>query len=130
MTNGTKSKRRPNPQNKTRNQVKRYIWAKIGHNVGSEEFGKNDNFARPVIIVKKLTHDLFMGIPLTSTIKDNDYFQSFEYENKSNGLTKNSAMILQFRIFIIKRLMNKTGVINKNDFEMILEKCRGLFRPT
>ena len=106
------------------------FWAKIGQNVGSEEFGKNQNFARPVIIVKKLTHDLFIGIPLTSTIKDNDYFHSFEYENKSNGLTKNSAMILQFRTFSIKRLMNKTGVINKNDFEMILEKCRGLFSPT
>jgi len=70
------------------------FWAKIGQNIGSEEYGKNDNFARPVIIIRKLTHDLFIGIPLTSTIKDNDYFYSFEYSNKSNGVTKNSAMIL------------------------------------
>ncbi len=82
-----------------------------------------------MIIVKKLTHDLFIGIPLTSTMKDNDYFHSFEYNNKSNGLTKNSAMILQVRTFSIKRLMNKIGVINKDDFEIILEKCKGLFSP-
>ena len=106
------------------------FWAKIGQNIGSEEYGKNDNFARPVIIIRKLTHDLFIGIPLTSTIKDNDYFYSFEYTNKSNGLTKNSAMILQFRTFSIKRLLNKTGVISKEDFEVVIEKSKGLFSPT
>ena len=106
------------------------FWAKIGQNIGSEEYGKNDNFARPVIIIRKLTHDLFIGIPLTSTIKDNDYFYSFEYSNKSNGVTKNSAMILQVRTFSIKRLMNKTGVISKKDFEVIVEKLKGLFSPT
>ena len=106
------------------------FWAKIGQNIGSEEYGKNDNFARPVIIIRKLTHDLFIGIPLTSTIKDNDYFHSFEYNNKSNGLIKNSAMILQVRTFSIKRLMNKTGVITQKDFEIVIEKSKRLFSPT
>ena len=106
------------------------FWAKIGQNIGSEEYGKNDNFARPIIIIKKLTHDLFIGIPLTSTIKDNDYFHSFEYNNKSNGLTKNSAMILQVRTFSIKRLMNKTGVISKEDFDVVIKKSKELFSPT
>ena len=106
------------------------FWAKIGQNIGSEEYGKDDNFARPVIIIRKLTHDLFIGIPLTSTLKDNDYFHSFEYENRSNGLTKNSAMILQVRTFSIKRLMNKTGVICKEDFEVVIEKSKRLFSPT
>ncbi len=103
------------------------FWAKIGQNVGSEEYGKDKNFARPVIIIRKLTHDLFIGIPLTSTIKNNDYFHSFEYNNKSNGLTENSAMILQVRAYSVKRLMNKTGVVNKEDFELIIEKSKKLF---
>ncbi len=106
------------------------FWAKIGQNVGSEEYGKNQNFARPVIIIRKLTSDLFIGIPLTSTIKDNDYFHSFEYINKTNGLTKNSAMILQIRVYSIKRLMNKTGIINKEDFEVVIKKSKGLLSPT
>jgi len=103
------------------------FWAKIGQNIGSEEYGKNENFARPVIIVRKLTSDLFIGIPLTSSIKSNDYFHSFEYNNKSNGLTENSAMILQVRAYSVKRLMNKTGVVNKKDFELIIEKSKKLF---
>ncbi len=106
------------------------FWAKIGQNIGSEEYGKDKNFARPVIVIRKLTSDLFIGIPLTSTLKDNDYFHSFEYINKSNGLMKNSAMILQLRVYSIKRLMNKTRVINKKDFEVVIKKSKGLFSPT
>lgn len=102
-------------------------WAKIGKNIGSEEYGKNENFARPIIIIRRLTHDLFIGIPLTSTIKDDsDYFHGFEYSNRSNGLTHNTAMILQLRTYSIKRLMNKTGVVNKSDFEIIIEKSKSL----
>ncbi len=105
------------------------FWAKIGQNIGSEEYGKNENFARPVIIIRKLTSDLFVGVPLTSTIKTNDYFHSFEYENKQNGLTQNSAMILQLKTFSIKRLMNKAGVININDFDKIVEKLQNIVSP-
>lgn len=102
------------------------FWAKIGQNIGSEEYGKNENFSRPVLIIRKLTRDLFIGIPLTSTIKDGDYFHSFEYYNRSNGLVQNSAMILQLKTYSIKRLMNKTGVVNMDDFEKIIEKSKTL----
>jgi mRNA-degrading endonuclease toxin of MazEF toxin-antitoxin module len=105
-------------------------WAKIGYNIGSEEYGKDENFARPVIILRKLTSDLFVGVPLTSTIKNNDYFHSFKYNNKQNGLVENSAMILQLRTFSIKRLMNKAGMINKKDFELVVKKCQKIVSPT
>jgi len=39
-------------------------------------------------------------------------------------------MIFQVRTFSIKRLMNKTGVISKRDFEVVIEKSKGLFSPT
>ena len=105
-------------------------WAKIGQNIGSEEYGKDKNFARPVIVLRKITSDLFVGIPLTSTIKNNDYFHKFEYINKQNGLTKNSAMILQLKVFSIKRLMNKVGTVNINDFQKIVIKCQKIVSPT
>ena len=105
------------------------FWAKIGQNIGSEEYGKNENFTRPVIIVRKLTNDLFVGVPITSTLKNNDYFHSFEYENKQNEFTKNSAMILQLKTFSIKRLMNKVGVVNKHDFDKIIEKLKNIISP-
>ena len=105
------------------------FWAKIGQNIGSEEYGKDENFARPVIVIRKLTKDLFVGVPLTSTIKSNDYFHSFKYDNKTHGTVHNSAMILQLKVFSIKRLMNKAGIINKNDFEEIIKKLQMIVSP-
>ena len=106
------------------------FWAKIGLNIGSEEYGKDKNFARPVIIINKLTNDLFIGVPLTSTIKSNDYLHSFKYKNKQNGEVLNSAMILQIKVFSIKRLMNKIGMINKDDFAEIVVKLKNIISPT
>ncbi len=107
------------------------FWAKIGENVGYEQNGKGDNFARPVIIVKKLTKELFLGIPLTSSIReDSDYFHPFEYQNTTNGQVKNTALILQIKVFSIKRLMNRTGIMDKTNFELILEKGKRMFSPT
>ena len=106
------------------------FWVKIGQNIGDEEYGKDKNFARPVIIINKLTNGLFVGVPLTSTIKNNDYFHTFEYTNKQNGLTTNSAMILQLKVFSTKRVMNKVGVINQNDFENIIVKSQKIVSPT
>lgn len=79
---------------------------------------------------RKITNDLFIGIPLTSTIKNDDYFHAFTYDNKQNGLTQNSAMILQLKVLSIKRLMNKIGIVNKEDFETIIEKSKNLISPT
>ncbi len=116
-------------QTKFRIKPREIYWIRIGQNVGDEEYGKGKNFARPVIVVKKLTKDLFIGIPTSTTIKDNDYFHSFAYNNRQKGELEVSAMILQFKTFSMKRMMGKMGVVNKNDFEKILEKSRKLFVP-
>ena len=106
------------------------FWVKIGHNIGSEEYGKGKDFARPVIVVRRLTSDLFIGIPITTTIKNNDYFHSFIYNNKSRGMVENSAMILQVKTFSIKRVLSKIGIVNQENFDEILEKTKSLFNPT
>lgn len=77
-------------------------WVKIGINIGNEEFGKDADFTRPVIIIRRLTKDLFIGIPITTTLKDNDYFHQFSYTNKTRGIIENSAMILQLRVPLCK----------------------------
>jgi mRNA interferase MazF len=106
------------------------FWVKIGQNIGSEEYGKGENFTRPVIIIRKLTYDLFLGVPTTTTAKHDDYFHTFEYNYESKGIVKASAMILQVKVFSIKRLMNRIGIVDKENFKMIQEKIKGLIGPT
>jgi hypothetical protein len=38
-------------------------------------------------------------------------------------------MILQLKTFDKKRLMTRIGMLNKEDFEKVVEKTRGLFIP-
>ena len=49
---------------------------------------------------------------------------------KSRGTVENTAMILQVKTFSIKRVLSKVGVVNKDDFDKILEKTKDLFNPT
>jgi len=106
-------------------------WAKIGYNIGDEEYGKGKDFARPLIIVRQLTSDLFIGIPTTTTKKENnDYFHNITYKNKSAQIINSSAMILQQKVFSKKRLLVKIGKIDINNFTIIIDKLKQLIDPT
>lgn len=45
-------------------------WGSIGVNIGVEQDGKNRLYERPVLVVRKFNHRHFMGIPLTTQLKD------------------------------------------------------------
>jgi UDP-N-acetylbacillosamine transaminase len=82
----------------------------MGQNVGTESYGKGELFLRPVIVYKKISHNSFVGIPLTSKIKDGSYYFTF---NRKNG-KKNTAMLNQMKTFDSKRVVSFNGTISKN----------------
>ena len=107
------------------------FWAKIGQNIGHEEYGKGKNFLRPIIVIRQLTSDLFIGVPTTTSTKEsNDYFHNINYTNKTNENIISSAMLLQMKTFSKKRLLNKIGTVNKQEFKTITEKLKSLIDPT
>jgi mRNA interferase MazF len=81
-------------------------WVSLGHNVGYEMDGKNENFERPVLVLRVFNTKLFLGVPLTSQPHEGDYFYSLEY----NGIPS-IAILSQVRAFSQKRLLNKMGVV-------------------
>ncbi|MCA9353767.1 hypothetical protein KC842_02765 [Candidatus Nomurabacteria bacterium] len=44
-------------------------WACFGINIGREQDGRGDNFERPIIILKKLSQDTFICLPLSTKKK-------------------------------------------------------------
>lgn len=106
------------------------FYIRLGQNIGSEEYGKGDDFARPVLVLRQLTKELFVGIPITSTLKHNDYFHTFSYSHKATGDIRNCAMILQLKTFSKKRLLNRIGMVHKKDFHEIIAKTEKLVNPT
>lgn len=107
------------------------FWFKIGQNIGHEEFGKGKEFVRPVIIIRQLTSDLFVGVPTTTSKKqDNTYFHNIHYLNKKKEEVYSVAMLLQMKTFSKKRLLSKMGTISKDDFDVIVEKLKEIIDPT
>ena len=107
------------------------FWLKIGQNIGHEEFGKGKEFLRPVVVIRQLTSDLFVGVPTTTTKKEsNDYFHNINYINHKKEAVHSVAMLLQFKTYSKRRLLSKMGTVNKDEFDVIVEKLKGIVDPT
>ncbi|EKD80624.1 MAG: hypothetical protein ACD_40C00048G0001, partial [uncultured bacterium] len=57
-------------------------WVSVGVNVGFEEDGKNGNFVRPVLVVKKFNQELFLGLPMSTKLKKNKYYLPVSMQGK------------------------------------------------
>lgn len=44
-------------------------WCAVGLNVGTESCGKGNDYQRPVLVLKKLSNDSFIGIPLKQKLE-------------------------------------------------------------
>lgn len=97
-------------------------WTKIGKNVGCEVFGKNANFIRPVLVIKRfdIKSSLFLGIPLSSKIKNNP--QSYIFTD-SKGKRQN-ALLNQMRVFDTRRIVSRCSKINENELQKIRDKIK------
>lgn len=102
-------------------KVREIYWLKVGQNIGYEVYGKGEEFLRPVLILRKFSKESFLGIPLTSAIKDDMFHFKFIPINKSKV---NYAMLSQVRLFSSKRIHDKMGKISVEDFGILKEKLK------
>ena len=80
--------------------------------LGDEENGKGENFARPVIIIKKFNSNLCLAIPLSTKIKDSKYYFQINFGGKNQ-----SVLISHIRTINVKRLRTKMGYLDSQTFE-------------
>ena len=99
------------------------FWIQVGQNIGYETNGKGDKFLRPVLILRKFSKDTFLGIPLTTSKKDDIFHYKFQMGN--NGKIS-YATLSQVKLFDAKRLHNKLGKISLDDFEELKTKLKKL----
>ncbi len=87
-------------------------WCSIGVNVGSEQHSQTNDFSRPVVIIRRFTRDLFLGVPLTTKTKDAVAFR-FRFVV---GDIENDALVLQMRAYDNRRLIRKIGTVPEDVF--------------
>ena len=104
-------------------KVREIYWVRIGQNIGYEVYGKGEEFLRPVLVFRKFSKESFLGIPLTSIVKDDRFHFNFTPMNK----TKQSyAMLSQIKLFSSKRIHDKMGKTSIEDFEKLKIKLKDL----
>ena len=90
-------------------------WCSIGLNVGHEEDGKSSLFSRPVLVVRKFNRHIFLGLPLTTSIKDHHKFY-FRINFKEK---EQSVIMSQMRVLESKRLTKMKGKLSMSQFNNI-----------
>jgi mRNA interferase MazF len=99
----------------------REIWCcALGVNVGSEQDGTNENFERPVVVVKNFSGRVLWVVPLTRTHKRSPFYFPIE---------RDSVVILsQLRLISSKRLIRKIGMLDKPQFKILLHLISDFLR--
>lgn len=98
-------------------------WCGLGENVGIEINGKNAKYSRPALVLKKLSRDGFMCVPLTSQAKSGSWYVEFDFLNK-----KQFAALSQARVISVNRLYNKMGTVPASDLEKVRNGFIALYK--
>lgn len=97
------------------------VWmCHLGRNLGYEQNGSNDNFSRPVLIVKKFNNHMFWSVPLSTKQKPFDFYFNFTDPNGE----KVSVIIAQMKLVSIKRLKRKMYDLPEKMLENIKVKLK------
>lgn len=89
-------------------------WCRVGVNIGIEIDGKGRPFSRPVLIIKKFSRSMFLGIPTTSKTKTGTWYSQIKIEENPSNL-----ILSQLRVFDSKRLQRRIFTIHETEFEQI-----------
>ncbi len=100
----------------------REIWfCSIGTNIGVEICGKNQEFERPVLILRKSGRQ-FICLPLTSKKPKNpDFYFDISYTNPiTNEFVESYVLVTSPITCDVNRLQRKVRKISPQDYEAIL----------
>ncbi len=96
-------------------------WVSIGQNIKSESYWKGENFRRPVLILKKLSNDTCICIPLSSQTKKWTWFAPYKLHGKEA-----TALLYQVKMIHKNRFQRKIGQLDEWDFANIKKRLKEL----
>ena len=106
----------------------REVWyCHLGENIGFEQDGSDEQFLRPVVIIRKFNNDIFWGVPLTRTQKDLPFYFAFVIQSETIADDeKSTAVLSQIRLIDAKRLRRMIGYISEDDIALLKKKLIAL----
>ncbi len=97
------------------------VWmTDVGLNIGYEQNGSENNFSRPMLIIKKFNNHMFWAVPLSTKQKDFDFY--FNYTDPDGQ--KVSAILAQMKLVSVKRLKRDMYIIHEELFNQIKQRIK------
>ncbi len=104
-------------------------WCRFGINIGKEIIGKGKTFRRPVLVLKKFSGDVFLGLPLTTKIHTGDWYYPIKHTSTTDDIDR-SIILNQARVLDRKRLEEKLFEIPETELENIKRAyCNLIMKP-
>jgi len=97
-------------------------WCALGINIGFEQDGSGIEYYRPIIILRGLSRQTCLVVPLTTSTNDHPL-------RPRVGIIENKearALLSQIRVIDTKRLIRKMGYVNKSSFEKIQKAAKDM----
>jgi mRNA interferase MazF len=99
-------------------------WCSVGLNIGSEVYGKGSAYARPVLVINAEGSESFIGIPVTSKIKNKKYSCII----KTDDNTLHTALVYQIRSFDKRRLTKRKYILATPEYSKIQSYIKKLYK--
>ena len=96
-------------------------WCSVGVNVGVEQDGKNQLYERPVLIIRKFNQSLFLGVPLSTKLKDYPFRHNLYYRNNGK-LIEGQAILPQMRSYDAKRLSRVIARLGTKQYDSLMDE--------
>ena len=85
-------------------------WCSLGVNVGEEVYGKGKDFSRPVVILKKLTDNFCVVLPVTTQPHNGSWYHHFLLNEEDRRIAMH-----QIRSISANRLSERLYAIPSSD---------------
>lgn len=116
-------KKKTNAENTRLYTVREIWWCRLGVNVGTEQDGSDENFVRPVLIIRDLGPSACVVVPLTTSPRAHALRITIGQVDGKQA----RANISQLRVIDTRRLGEKICFLGKPQFDSVRKAVRDLF---
>ncbi len=90
-------------------------WMSLGLNIGIEIDGKNNQYERTALVLRKFNKQMTWVLPITSKMKSDKFHYKFIFDKNEYFV-----VLTQIRTVSTKRFVRKVGTISNDDFKSII----------
>lgn len=99
-------------------------WCRVGLNIGTEVYGKGDDFIRPVLVINAEGSQSFIGLPLSSMIKSKKYACII----KTGDNKLHTVLVYQIRNFDKRRLVEIKYTLSGEEYTKVRKYFNRLYK--